>query len=202
MTKQQSKGKRRVAENPWALAKRLCRLSARHIEMAKALGMNPKKLPGLIPSKTQQWKAPVRVFVEDLYVERFGFDAPLVAKSLVAKSAVTKSTVAGSTVARSAPSRQARRRDTSASSDHSPNQATNTGYCRTSEVLIALVCHLQNLVDDFERVAAAGIEHDLRRQIADHLRALADDVDAGHVSEVPMVDFGVPCDDFDDEVPF
>jgi len=31
----------------WAHAKRVCRLSVRHVEMAKKLGMNPKKLPGL-----------------------------------------------------------------------------------------------------------------------------------------------------------
>lgn len=79
MTKKKkgSKRKRRSNENPWARAKRLCRLSARHIEMAKQLGMNPKKLPKLIPSKSQQWKAPVRDFLEDLYAKRFGFDAPL-----------------------------------------------------------------------------------------------------------------------------
>src|SRR4029078_11777358 len=42
----------------WRNAKRICRLNARQIEMARALGMNPKKLPGLRPSPQQRWKLP------------------------------------------------------------------------------------------------------------------------------------------------
>lgn len=182
MTNKRSKAKRKGSEDPWARAKRLCRLSARHVEMAKALGMNPKKLPGLIPSKTQQWKAPVRVFLEDLYAERFGFDAPLLAGP--------------------AASGGAGKRDVSGPIGRAPKREDHAGDHRASDVVIDLVCHLQNLVDDFERMAAAGIEHDPRRQIADHLRSLASDVEAGHVSQVPMVDFGGPDDEFDDDVPF
>jgi hypothetical protein len=40
--------------------------------MARALGMNPKKLPGLRPSKQQRWKLPVGAFIEECYRKRFG----------------------------------------------------------------------------------------------------------------------------------
>lgn len=35
--------------------------------MAKELGMTPKSLLKNIPSPTQQWKAPVKVWIRDLY---------------------------------------------------------------------------------------------------------------------------------------
>lgn len=34
-------------EESWRYAKKICRLNARQLEMARRLGMNPKKLPGL-----------------------------------------------------------------------------------------------------------------------------------------------------------
>src|SRR5947209_3151534 len=63
-------------DDAWAEAKRLCRLSADDIAKAKALGMSPKSLIKNIPSKSQQWKAPVRDWVRDLYEEKFG-DRPV-----------------------------------------------------------------------------------------------------------------------------
>lgn len=40
--------------------------------MAKELGMTPMSLIKNIPAKDQQWKAPVKVWVRDLYDEKFG----------------------------------------------------------------------------------------------------------------------------------
>lgn len=40
--------------------------------MAQALGMNPRKLPGLRPTPEQTWKQPVREFIEECYRKRFG----------------------------------------------------------------------------------------------------------------------------------
>ncbi len=40
--------------------------------MAKELGMKPKSLIKNIPAPNQQWKAPVKVWVRDLYEEKFG----------------------------------------------------------------------------------------------------------------------------------
>jgi len=41
---------RRYDQEVWRNAKRICKLNARQVEMARALGMNPKKLPSLRPS--------------------------------------------------------------------------------------------------------------------------------------------------------
>ena len=41
-------------EASWRNAKKICRLTARQLEMARRLGMNPKKLPGLRPSAHQR----------------------------------------------------------------------------------------------------------------------------------------------------
>jgi hypothetical protein len=61
-------------EEPWRNARKMCRLNDRQVEMARALGMNPKKLPGLRPSPQQRWKLPVGEFIEELYRKRFGGD--------------------------------------------------------------------------------------------------------------------------------
>jgi hypothetical protein len=63
--------KRRKQENAWARAKKLCRLNASQLEMARALDMDPHKLPGLRPSPHQKWKLPVCEFIEQCYRERF-----------------------------------------------------------------------------------------------------------------------------------
>src|ERR1700737_28175 len=61
-------------EEAWRNAKKICRLNDRQVEMARALGMNPKKLPGLRPSPQQRWKLPVGEFIEERYRKRFGGD--------------------------------------------------------------------------------------------------------------------------------
>jgi hypothetical protein len=67
-------GKRQGTANEaaWKDAKKLCRLSERQMTMARSLGMNPKKLPGLRPSPQQRWKLPVGAFIEECYRKRFG----------------------------------------------------------------------------------------------------------------------------------
>ena len=57
---------------PWVDARQRFRLSHAHIQMARELGMNPKKLGGKANHKQQPWKAPLPVFIEDLYFKRFG----------------------------------------------------------------------------------------------------------------------------------
>jgi hypothetical protein len=63
---------RQKQDDPWARAKKLCRLNARQVEMAKKLGMNPRKLPSLRPSPHQKWKLPVGAFIEECYDKSFG----------------------------------------------------------------------------------------------------------------------------------
>jgi hypothetical protein len=56
----------------WAEAKKLCRLSAEDVLKAKALGLGPKALMKNRPSPTERWKAPVNVWIRELYLKRFG----------------------------------------------------------------------------------------------------------------------------------
>jgi len=54
-------------EEDWGRAKRLCRLNVETVRMARELGLNPRKLIKNIPGKSQPWKAPVHVWIRDLY---------------------------------------------------------------------------------------------------------------------------------------
>jgi hypothetical protein len=65
-------GSDRSRKEEWTRAKRLCRLSAADVRMARELGLNPRELVKNIPSPSQPWKAPVRVWVRELYRKRHG----------------------------------------------------------------------------------------------------------------------------------
>jgi hypothetical protein len=45
-------------------------------EMARELGMNPKKFGKLNNHKQEPWKAPLPVFIENIYYKRFGKEGP------------------------------------------------------------------------------------------------------------------------------
>lgn len=59
-------------KSDWAEAKKRCRLNQADIQMAKELGMTPKSLLKNIPAPNQQWKAPVKEWIRDLYEKKFG----------------------------------------------------------------------------------------------------------------------------------
>jgi len=61
---------------PWLEARRRFKLSHAHIQMARELGLNPRKFGGLANHKQEPWKAPLPVFIEDLYEKRFGRSRP------------------------------------------------------------------------------------------------------------------------------
>lgn len=61
---------------PWIEARRRFHLSDAHVQMARELGMNPKKLGGVANHKQEPWKAPLPVYLEQLYEKRFGRRAP------------------------------------------------------------------------------------------------------------------------------
>lgn len=65
-------GKKKKHKNDWTEAKKRCRLNQYDIQMAKELGMTPKSLLKNIPSPTQQWKEPVKLWVRNLYEDKFG----------------------------------------------------------------------------------------------------------------------------------
>ncbi len=60
----------------WIEARKRHQLSHAHVQMARELGMNPKKL-GKIDNHTQEpWKVPLPRFIEELYETRFGKARP------------------------------------------------------------------------------------------------------------------------------
>lgn len=61
---------------PWIEAKKKHRLSQMHIQMARELGMNPKNFGKLDNHKQEPWKAPLPQFIKNLYMKRFGREAP------------------------------------------------------------------------------------------------------------------------------
>ena len=60
----------------WIDARKRHKLSHTHIQMARELGMNPKKFGKLDNHRQEPWKAPLPVFIEDLYFKRFGKERP------------------------------------------------------------------------------------------------------------------------------
>ena len=60
----------------WITARKRHRLSHAHVQMARELGMNPKKMGKLDNHDQEPWKAPLKVFIEDLYWEHFGKERP------------------------------------------------------------------------------------------------------------------------------
>ena len=60
----------------WVDARNKFQLSHAHIQMARELGLNPKKLGSLANHDQERWKSPLPQFIEELYHERFGRDRP------------------------------------------------------------------------------------------------------------------------------
>ena len=61
---------------PWVDARKRFHLSHAHVQMARELGMNPKKLGGKANYKQEPWKLPLPEFIEELYFKRFGKTRP------------------------------------------------------------------------------------------------------------------------------
>jgi hypothetical protein len=89
--------------HPWIDARKKFRLSHAHIQMARELGLNPKKFAGYASNKDQPWKRPLPEFIESLYEKRFGKRSPDVIRTIeeiaqahVAKRAARKAANASS----------------------------------------------------------------------------------------------------------
>src|ERR1700756_4790757 len=67
---------------PWIDARRRFHLSHAHVQMARELGLNPKKLGKLDNHRQEPWKAPLPEFIERLYLKRFGKRRPDVVVSI------------------------------------------------------------------------------------------------------------------------
>ncbi len=66
----------------WIDVRKRYRLSDVHIQMARELGMNPKKFGKIANEKQEPWKAPLLAFIEHIYLKRFGRDRPADVKSV------------------------------------------------------------------------------------------------------------------------
>jgi hypothetical protein len=60
----------------WIAARRRHKLSHAQVQMARELGMNPRKLGHLDNHKLEPWKMPLPLYIEKLYLRRFGKAAP------------------------------------------------------------------------------------------------------------------------------
>lgn len=66
----------------WIDARQRFHLSHVHVQMARELGMNPRKLGKLDNHDQELWKAPLPQFIEHLYLKRFGSERPDVVMSV------------------------------------------------------------------------------------------------------------------------
>ena len=67
---------------PWFEARKRFKLSHAQTQMARELGMNPRKLGKLANEKQEQWKLPLPEFIVKCYRKRFGRSEPEQVRSL------------------------------------------------------------------------------------------------------------------------
>jgi hypothetical protein len=70
----------------WIDARTRHRLSHAQVQMARELGLNPKKLGGMDNHQQEAWKIPLPQFIEHIYFKRFGKQRPDLVLSLEEKS--------------------------------------------------------------------------------------------------------------------
>ena len=66
----------------WIEARKRLKLSHARIQMARELGMNPKKLDRLDDHDQKSWKLPLGEFIDKIYLKRFGKSAPDTVRSI------------------------------------------------------------------------------------------------------------------------
>lgn len=66
----------------WVIAQKKHRLSDKHVQMARELGLNPDKLGKIDNHKQEPWKAPLPQFIEEIYFKRFKREEPVTVRSL------------------------------------------------------------------------------------------------------------------------
>jgi len=66
----------------WIEARKRYGLSHGHVQMARELGMNPKKFGKLANHRQEPWKLPLPQFIEEVYLKRFGRPRPASVLSL------------------------------------------------------------------------------------------------------------------------
>jgi hypothetical protein len=66
----------------WIDARKKYHLSHAHIQMARELGLNPRKFGKIANHRQEPWKAPLPVFIEGIYFKRFKKKRPGNIKSI------------------------------------------------------------------------------------------------------------------------
>ena len=66
----------------WIDVRKRYHLSDIHIQMARELGINPKKFGKIANEKQEPWKAPLPAFIERIYFKRFDRERPVDVKSI------------------------------------------------------------------------------------------------------------------------
>ena len=66
----------------WIEARRRYYLSDAQIQMARELGLNPRKFGKYANEKQEPWKKPLPEFIEEIYFKRFGKRRPDVVRSI------------------------------------------------------------------------------------------------------------------------
>jgi hypothetical protein len=69
----------------WIDARKRHRLSHAEVQMARDLGMNPKKLGKLDNHGQEPWKMPLPQFIQHLYFKRFGKVRPDIVQTIEEK---------------------------------------------------------------------------------------------------------------------
>jgi hypothetical protein len=67
---------------PWFEARRRFNLSHATVQMARELGLNPKKFGSLADTKSSPWKAPLAEFIAHCYYKAHKRDSPEIVRSL------------------------------------------------------------------------------------------------------------------------
>lgn len=75
-------GVKKAILEKWVVAQKRHRLSDKHVQMARELGLNPDKLGKIDNHEQELWKAPLPQFIEDVYFKRFKREEPVIVRSL------------------------------------------------------------------------------------------------------------------------
>lgn len=67
---------------PWIEARKRFHLSHGQVQMARELGLDPKKFGKLDNHKQEPWKMPLPQYIEHLYFKHFGKERPDVVTSI------------------------------------------------------------------------------------------------------------------------
>jgi hypothetical protein len=60
----------------WIDVRKRHKLPHAHMQMARELGMNPKRIGKLANHNQESWKVPLPIYTEGLYFKRFGKEKP------------------------------------------------------------------------------------------------------------------------------